>query len=178
MLEFYLSLLDTQEEKSKLEQLYYQYRTLMKYIAFEVLKDNGLAEDAVHESFMKLTRHLDGIEIVDSPKTKAFLVIVVRNTALDILKKNRQINVVSMDETIEYKQVFNRALDNFGVQEIYDAIKRLPDIYRDIIELKVYYELSDKKVADILGVSYQAFRKRLQRARMALKEILVEGGDN
>ena len=55
MLLYYLSLVDTEEEKSKLENLYYEYKALMKYIAFNILGDNGLAEDAVHEAFIKLT---------------------------------------------------------------------------------------------------------------------------
>ncbi len=55
---FYLSLLDTEEEKSKFEQLYYQYRKLMYLCAWEVLRDEQLAEDAVHEAFIKLTKYL------------------------------------------------------------------------------------------------------------------------
>lgn len=76
MLLYYLSLVDTEEEKSKLENLYYEYKALMKYIAFNILGDNGLAEDAVHEAFIKLTRHLDGIGEIKSLKTKAFIVII------------------------------------------------------------------------------------------------------
>lgn len=75
---FYLSLLDTEEEKSKLEKLYYQYKALMKYIALDILKDYSMADDAVHEAFIKLIRHLDGIDEIDSRKTKAFIVIVIR----------------------------------------------------------------------------------------------------
>lgn len=55
MLLFYLSLLDTEEEKTKFERLYYEYRAVMKYKALEILKDEYLAEDAVHEAFIKLS---------------------------------------------------------------------------------------------------------------------------
>ncbi|MBO5020416.1 MAG: hypothetical protein J6D52_07110 [Clostridia bacterium] len=54
----------------------------------------------------------------------------------------------------------------------------LPDIHRDILQLKVYYEDSDKKIADLLGISHQAVRKRLQRARNALGKLLKERGGN
>ena len=84
MLLYYLSLVDTEEERSKLENLYYEYKALMKYVAFNILEDNGLAEDAVHEAFIKLTRHLDGIDEIKSHKTKAFIVIIIRCVALDM----------------------------------------------------------------------------------------------
>lgn len=172
MLLFYLSLLDTDEEKSKLEKLYYQYKSLMKYIALDILKDEYMSEDAVHEAFIKLTRHLDGIEEIDCHKTKAFLIIIVRNVALDILRKERKMELVELGEISDNKE-YNFS-ENINVQEIYESIRMLPDTYRDIIELKVYYEYSDKKIADLLGISHQAVRKRLQRARNALAKSIEE----
>jgi len=50
----------------------------------------------------------------------------------------------------------------------------MSDTYRDIIWLKVYYDLSDKQIADILGISHSAARKRLQRARNTLLKMIKE----
>lgn len=51
MLMIYLSLLDTDEEKSTFEALYYEHRIQMYHIAYGILKDEQLSEDAVHEAF-------------------------------------------------------------------------------------------------------------------------------
>lgn len=51
-------MMDTQEEKSKFEELYYQYRKLMHWRAKQILTDDMLAEDAVHEAFIKIIRHM------------------------------------------------------------------------------------------------------------------------
>ena len=75
MLFLCLGLLETEEEKTKFELLYEQYRKLMKYIAFGILHDEYLAEDAVHDTFLKLTKYLDNIEDTRSSKTKSFIVI-------------------------------------------------------------------------------------------------------
>lgn len=90
MLSLYLSLLDTEEEKSKLEKLYYEYRELMKYIALGILNDEYTAEDAVHNAFIKLTRHLKGIEEIKNHKTKSFIVIIIKSVSLDMLKKEKK----------------------------------------------------------------------------------------
>ena len=58
MLMLYMSMLDTQEEKSKFEEIYIQYRKLMFVCAKSILKDDALAEDAVHNAFIKIIRHL------------------------------------------------------------------------------------------------------------------------
>lgn len=44
MLLFYLSLLESQEDKDKFEQLYIKYASLIKYVALQKLKNEQLAE--------------------------------------------------------------------------------------------------------------------------------------
>jgi len=53
VLVFYLSVIDTEEDKTKFELIYEQYGKLMFYIANQILKDQFLAEDAVHLFYAK-----------------------------------------------------------------------------------------------------------------------------
>lgn len=174
MLSFYLSLVETEEERSKLEKLYYEYKELMKYVALDILKDNGYADDAVHEAFIKLTRHLKGINEIKCHKTKTFIVIIIRSVSLDMLEKEKRNNVYRLSDMDEVADSTENIFENIELKELVSMIGKIPEIYRDIIELKVYYELSDKEIADILGISHQAVRKRLQRAREAFEKILME----
>jgi len=178
MLNLYLTLINTTDDKKKFENLYYEYRTLMKYIANGILKDEYLAEDAVHEAFLKLTRYLNKIDDIKCPRTKTFIVIIIRSVSLDILKKEKRIKTTDIEEISNIPAVTNDFLENIEVEELVSKIKSLPDTYRDILELKAYYNLSDKEIADILKISLSAARKRLQRARAALKEILKGGEEN
>ena len=66
----YLSMLDTQEEKDKFTEIYQQYQHFCWYVANQLLGDAHLAEDAVQDAFLALTRHLDKIEDVESPKNQ------------------------------------------------------------------------------------------------------------
>lgn len=174
MLFFYLSMVDTPEEKSKLEMLYCEYRHLMKYIAFDILHDDKLAEDAVHAAFLKLINHLEKIDEIKCHKTKAFIVIITKSVSIDILRKETRHRLISIDDPEQPEIPAPDNNDNTGVQNILSAIKKLPDTYRDILELKAYYELSDKEIADVLGISHSAERKRLERARNALRKLLDE----
>ena len=51
----YLSILDTQDEKDKFTEVYEQYQHFCWYVAFQLLGDDHLAEDAVQETFLALT---------------------------------------------------------------------------------------------------------------------------
>ena len=174
MLLFYLSLVETQEEKSKLEKLYYEYKGLMKRIALDILKDEDNADDAVHEAFIKLTRHLKGIDEIQCHKTKSFIVIIIRSVSLDMLDKEKRNKIYHFNDIGEVADKTDNIFENIELEELVSLLEKLPEIYRDIIELKIYYELSDKEIADILGISHQAERKRLQRAREAFEKLLTE----
>ena len=56
MLEIYLAMLDSEEDKNKLEQLYANYKQFMYKTVYTILKNATDAEDAVHEAFMRVIR--------------------------------------------------------------------------------------------------------------------------
>ena len=94
----YLSMLDTEEEKDKFTEIYQQYQHFCWYVAYQLLGDGHLAEDAVQDAFLALTRHLDKIEDVESQKTRKFLMTIVKSKAVDILRK--QHGETSVDELL------------------------------------------------------------------------------
>ena len=64
---------------NKLEQLYFLYHKEMFYIAYTILKDYHEAEDVVQTTILKLSPRLERIKNVNCTKTRAFLIIIVRN---------------------------------------------------------------------------------------------------
>ena len=87
MMTLFLTLLDAKEEKSKFDKLYEKYRKLMHYVAKGILTDDQLAEDAVQEAFFRIAKNFYKVGEIDCPQTKNFVVIIVRNAALTIAKK-------------------------------------------------------------------------------------------
>ena len=86
----YLSLLDTEEDISKFELIYNTYKKQMYYTANNILKDNYLAEDAVHNAFLRIIDNLEKIDDVNSHNTKGLIVIIVKNVSIDIYRKNKK----------------------------------------------------------------------------------------
>ena len=177
MILFYLSLIDTEEEKSKFEKLYYDYRALMKYIAFDIMKDEHLAEDAVHNAFIKLTNYLDKIDDTDCHKTKGFIVIVIRSVAKDMYRKRKRELDFSVDENITYRVSDDFSLTMFDVDEIVSKIETLPEIYKDVLILKCLQEFDNKEIASVLNIKSNTVRKRLERAKILLAELLEKDGE-
>ena len=77
-----MSMVDSPEDKRKVEKLYEKYHKLMYVVAYNILKHHEDAEDAVIESWKKIICHLDKINEIDCQETKSFFVIVVERTAI------------------------------------------------------------------------------------------------
>lgn len=72
----YLQMIESDEDKSKFEQLYIMYKGLMFHVAMKILKNEFDAEDAVHQAFLSLIENLKKISDVKCPKTRAYIVII------------------------------------------------------------------------------------------------------
>ena len=177
MLIYYLSLVETEEDQSKLSKIYYEYNKVMMYTALNVLKNEALAQEAVNDAFVRIINNLHKIKMdeIYSHKTKSFLVKIVRNTSIDALNEERKQTGVDFDEISETKIISrnsNNVDDLMNVQAVCEAIRLLPEIHREILELKIYRDYTDKEIAKFLDISHSAVRKRLQRARENLIQIL------
>lgn len=152
MLPFYLQLLETEGEKQKFERLYERYRRLMHWIAVRILQDEHLAEDAVHEAFLRILQNFDGIDEILSSETRNFVAIVVRNTSLNLKKKQKREDeklvkdvfseeerqgqgdrLQTVIENLSYG--FDETADAVCRQEIIDAVLSMPDTLKEILML-------------------------------------------
>ena len=82
----YLQMIESDEDKSKFEQLYIMYKGLMFHVAMKILKNEFDAEDAVHQAFLSLIENLKKISDVKCPKTRAYTVIITERKAIDIIR--------------------------------------------------------------------------------------------
>jgi RNA polymerase sigma-70 factor (ECF subfamily) len=176
MLTFYLSLTKSDNEKEKLELLYLKYKALMLNRAYEILRDGKLAEDAVHSAFLKVLKNLSKLDEVESVKTKAYIMVVLENTAKTMYTKEKNYVPSELSENIpDITNVQRDTEVKLTAEAAAEKIALLPEKYRDVLILRCINELNDKEIASALGISASAARKRLQRAREKLRKLL--GGD-
>ena len=81
--------LGSHAEENKFEQLYLAYRQVMFYAANSILKDPAMAEDAVHQAFIRILNHMGKIGEVHCPQTRSFVVIIVRNVAINLYNSRK-----------------------------------------------------------------------------------------
>ena len=87
MLVFYLTALETEAQKRKFESVYTTYYPMMLKTAISILKDQTLAEDAVHETFLQILGEIDTLRIENPHQLKAYLYLLTRERTIDFLRR-------------------------------------------------------------------------------------------
>lgn len=172
---FYLSLIENQDEKDKFEYIYTNYKYRMLYEAKHILKDENMAEDAVHESFIKIIQMISKISLDDCNKLRRFLVLIVRHKSIDMIRKNNKAKNIPIDDILNTNvelsdDVLDKVMSIQGVKCLMEIITELDEIYRIPLELSVLYGYSHKEISEILDLSENLVRIRIFRARQQVKK--------
>ncbi len=169
--------INNEHDKLLVEDLYFKYKYRLFSIAFNILNDRLLAEDAVHNTFVRIIEYLYKIENSNEYQRISFLCVVCRNISIDMYKNNRKTfdNELSVDNIEERElKANNNPLDiyisNESLRTLIDGIKGLNDTYRDVLMLKYVSECSNEDISNLLSISQPTVRKRLERG----KDLLVK----
>lgn len=174
MLSLYLSMLETSEERNKFEVLYHLHKRTMLYVAKGILKDDYLAEDAVHEAFIRVINHFIKIGEPNSPQTRYFLIVIVRNISLTMLEKQKKTVLFEDLEPLGGMQsdLEDEVFDTIECQKIVNAMEELPVQFRDVLYLRYVEEYKFSEIAPLLGLNQETVKKRAQRGKKKLLELL------
>ena len=168
--------------KCTLEELHNLYKQNMYRVAYAILHDEARAEDVVQEAFVKIFRNLEQVKDVNSLETKCWVLRIVKNEAIDCYRKTKrewELNNTISAEPLrrEYDNVEDEIQQSINKEEVQKILDELPAQSKEILKCRVFYELSTKETADMLGVPEETVRKRFARAKQKFRE-LAGGNDN
>ena len=165
----YLNISETQNDKQLIEQIYRVYLRKMRQAAFNVLHDEKLAEDAVHESFVKLIKAPEKLREVAKERWASWLVVLAANTAKDMLRKEVKAGM-PVDEDFWKQQPAPGRVEARSL--LLNEIKCLSEKYRQTLVFYYVFGYNISEIADLLKISPDNVRQRLSRARKMLRDSL------
>jgi RNA polymerase sigma-70 factor (ECF subfamily) len=171
-------------EPGAFDEIYERYMARVYGYLKVALRDPHDAEDAAAEVFLSVLRALPTFQLQGSP-FRVWLFRVVRNHAMNHLRKNRRIEVMDPDEITrrldrEPPSGETAALAGLDDAELLRLIECLPLVQRQVIVLRYVMGFGVGEVAGILGRSPNAVSQLQRRAFAILHERLIatgRGGD-
>ena len=183
----YLFTLTEEANHKQIEHLYNLYHKDMMDFAkiklWEAKRKNFIyeAEDAVQNTFVKITRNIEKIDFSrGEDRVRGFVFSVLINEIYNILREKEF--VADLDPENLPDTVFN-SIEALVIVDKYNdaiaAIRKMDDKYSSTLYLSICEEICVKNIAKMMGISEKTVYTRLQRGKKmlidAIKEVNVDG---
>lgn len=144
------------------------HQTALLRTCYLILRDRGMAEDAVQETFLKAYRAADTFRGQCSEKT--WLMRIAMNTCRDM---RRRAWFRYMDRRITPEEIPEAAVP-FAARDdsLIQAIMALPPREKETLLLYYYHDMTVTEIGESLHLSVSAVSNRLKRGRERLKALL------
>ena len=166
-------------EENALAELYDRVGRIAYGLALRVLRDERLAEDAVQEGFLTAWRTAAAFR-AERAKASTWILTLVHRRAVDLVRREerRRAEPLPDEVTAEIGLVVEptdeAARLRFERERVQAALRQLPDVQREAIELAYYGGFSQSELAERLGVPLGTIKSRMFAGLARLRELLDE----
>ena len=154
------------------EKVWEEFHPRLKHFILKRVPDEQSAEDLLQEVFLKIHARIDTLR--DEEKLQSWIYQIARNAITDYYREQRA--TLDLPESLLLPE--EPLVGDDVVKELIPSIKAmvdsLPDEYRQALILTEYEGLTQRQLAERLGLSYSGAKSRVQRAREKLKVMLLD----
>jgi RNA polymerase sigma factor (sigma-70 family) len=162
-------------DDSALAALYDRFGRVAYGLAYRILRDQALAEDAVQDAFLAVWRSADSYRR-ERAKPATWILTLVHRRAVDLVRREDRRRTEALDEAHEpasesVEEEAGRRDRRVAVQA---ALTQLPDEQRQALELAYYGGYTQSELAERLGVPLGTVKSRMFAGLARLRELVPE----
>jgi RNA polymerase sigma factor (sigma-70 family) len=165
-------------DESALAELYDRCGRMAYGLAFRIVRDDRLAEDAVQEAFMSVWRTAAAFR-AERAKASTWILTLVHRRAVDLVRREERRRADPLDDAARDAVISASAEDSawlgFERERVQTALRELPDNQREALELAYYGGYSQSELAERLGVPLGTIKSRMFAGLTRMRELLDDG---
>jgi RNA polymerase sigma-70 factor (ECF subfamily) len=166
-------------DDAALGELYDRVGGIAYGLALRVLRDERLAEDAVQEGFLAVWRSAAAFR-AERAKASTWILTLVHRRAVDLVRREERRRAEPLTEEMTAsagsatEATDEAAWLRFERERVQAALRELPDVQREALELAYYGGFSQSELAERLGVPLGTIKSRMFAGLARLRELLDE----
>jgi RNA polymerase sigma factor (sigma-70 family) len=163
-------------EEVALAELYDRVGRMAYGLAYRVLRDDRLAEDAVQDAFLTVWRKAAGYS-AERAKATTWILTLVHRRAVDVVRREQRRRAERLDDAEGREEAANPSAEeaawlHFERERVQAALRQLPDTQREAIELAYYGGFTQSELAERLGEPLGTIKSRMFAGLARLRELL------
>ncbi len=161
-----LAVLQTDEQRNILSEFYEENKNKFFSLAYAKLHNFEESEDAVQEAFLRIVKYPEKFFSIEPHKRLPYSIIIIRNVVLQMLEKQGRYTFEELPEGIPDSNlsIEDISIGNVARSELVEFIQTLSEAKKQAVILKGVYGLNNREIADVLGITESAVRRRIADA--------------
>ncbi len=167
------------DEKS-LEALINRHNQRIYSFIYSKVMDKDITEDIFQDTFIKVIKTLKKGSYSEEGKFLPWVMRIAHNLIIDHFRKNKRMpkfegsddfnifSVISDNKLNAEKQIIKDQIES----DIRKLVMELPDDQREVLEMRIYKDMSFKEISEITGVSINTALGRMRYALINLRKVI------
>ncbi|MVO09364.1 sigma-70 family RNA polymerase sigma factor [Flavobacterium sp. TP390] len=167
-------------DESALSILIERHQSKIYGFIYTKIQDRDICDDVFQDTFIKVIKTLKSKSYNEEGKFLPWVMRIAHNLIIDYFRKSKK---MPMQRDNEEYSVFSYLTDtNLNVEDqiILDQVEydlsrlidELPDDQKEVLQMRIYQDLSFKEIADATGVSINTALGRMRYALMNLRKVI------
>jgi RNA polymerase sigma-70 factor (ECF subfamily) len=157
--------------EDRIEKIWLKFGDRLKVFILSRIHDESTADDILHDVFLKLHSGIDTLK--DETKIQSWIYQIARNAITDHYRKIQKESRIGPHQSWDEEDLS----DEYMEETLQDMVKMMDNLSPEYCEALCETELggmSQIEYAKKIGISYSGAKSRVQRARNALKDLLMQ----
>ena len=172
-----------QGDEKSLETLIYKHKSKIYNFIFSKVLDREVAEDVFQETFIKVIKTLKNGSYNEEGKFLSWVMRISHNLIIDFFRKtNRMPKFEASSEDYEIFQFIedespnaeNTLINKQIVNDLQKLILELPLDQKEVLNMRIYRDMSFKEIAEATGVSINTALGRMRYAIINLRKMVID----
>ena len=168
---------------SAFDQLLKRHQNRIFNYILRIIKNEDIANDIFQETFVKAINTIRQGRYTENGKFPAWISRIAHNLIIDYYRQEKAENLQSSDLTdvniLNRKELCEQTIEDIIIsdqirEDVKYLIQELPDLQREVLEMRYYKNLSFKEIAEITGVSINTALGRMRYAILNLRRLAQE----
>jgi RNA polymerase sigma-70 factor (ECF subfamily) len=167
-------------DESALAVLIKRHQSKLYGFIYSKVTDRDIADDIFQDTFIKVIRTLKSNSYNEEGKFLPWVMRISHNLIVDHFRKNKKMPMYRETEefsifsimTDNSPNIENRIITDQVENDLQRLIEELPDDQKEVLQMRIYQDLSFKEIADLTGVSINTALGRMRYALMNLRKVI------
>jgi len=167
-------------DENSLSILIKRHQSKIYGFIYSKVTDRDIADDIFQDTFIKVIKTLKSNSYNEEGKFLPWVMRISHNLIIDHFRRNKKMPMYRETEefsifsimTDNSPNIENRIITDQVENDLQRIIEQLPDDQKEVLQMRIYQDLSFKEIADLTGVSINTALGRMRYALMNLRKVI------